>query len=347
VNSYTDSISRKMELKLLTIVFVVTFGQEDPVVRITDTASVRGIISYVPDNPRPAYNFLGIPYAAPPIGDNRFRVTQPFQMWTGERDATEYGSSCPQLNSFDYDEDCLFLNIWTPTLDPTANKAVMLYIHGGSMRSGSGMRNGTGFAVLQDVIKVAINYRLGVLGFWTTGDAQAPGNYGFLDQQFAIQWVRQHIAAFGGDPNRITIYGASAGGVSVSAQVLSPMNAGLVTRAISQSGVAIAANRVNPYFIETPKSDLIALSVGCVDTDPGLVVACMRLLDMETILRHEAGVWPEPVIDGTFMPDYPINLYNQGRFNKIPYILGFNRDEGWTFSGWTPPTRENIRTHVS
>ena len=193
--------------------------------------------------------FLGIPYAAPPVGPLRWKAPQPAKAWQGIRQATAFGPVCPQIAAWvkmPRSEDCLTLNVWAPVSKAGKPYPVMVYIHGGALANGHGSEWGPegGKSIVQKgVILVSINYRLGVLGFFAHPElaAESPdhaaGNQGFRDQIAALQWVKRNIAAFGGDPNRITIAGESAGGSSVAALTVSPLAKGLFQRAIAESGV--------------------------------------------------------------------------------------------------------------
>lgn len=199
------------------------------------------------------YAFLGIPYAAPPVGELRFAAPAPVEAWEGARDATQFGKRCAQLesttlqNAGSENEDCLYLNVWTPDLSPEKKKPVMVWIHGGGNVNGSASEplpflntglfySGRPLSETQDVVVVTFNYRLGALGFLHDDALELPGNQGLRDQQTVLAWVRDNIAAFGGDAERVTIFGESAGSFDVCLHVASPASRGLFHRAISQSG---------------------------------------------------------------------------------------------------------------
>ena len=194
--------------------------------------------------------YLGIPFARPPVGELRFRPPQPPVSWPGVREATQFSPRCiqnpltswylfPELESPKIlDEDCLYLNVYVPNgATEGADLAVMVWIHGGSLKHGSASQYyGEALAISGGVIVVTINYRLGVMGFFTTGSEDAPGNVGMLDQVMALRWVQDNIRVFGGDPEVVTIFGESAGAWSVGSHMISPLSRGLFKRAITQSG---------------------------------------------------------------------------------------------------------------
>ncbi|CAH1789747.1 unnamed protein product [Owenia fusiformis] len=318
-------------------------------VQLSRTATVKGSLSYLDWNPRPVFVFKGIPYGKPPLGELRFRPPRSFGLWKGRRDALKYGDRCHQKRDYKYmSEDCLFLNIHSPNLNPTNKLAVIVNIHGGGLTKGSGNRGATALCLMNNVLFVTMNYRLGPLGFFTTGDDNAPGNVGLLDQQMAIRWVKRYISKFGGDPNRITIMGDSGGGVSVSTQVLSPTNAGLFQRVISNSGVATAPGRVNTRHDEVNKSSKVAAAVGCSQLTKSASMRCLRNVDPGRLTSHGASVEPlYPYVDGTFLTDLPFNAYNTGKFNRIEYLLGFNRDEGVYFFNGLTPNKNNIKSLIT
>nr|XP_002730994.1 PREDICTED: carboxylesterase 3B-like [Saccoglossus kowalevskii] len=227
------------------LTFVAVGRARDPTVETT-SGLVRGRATEFShkdtDVRRTVHVFKGIPYAEPPVGDLRFAPPKPKTPWQGEYDAADYGASCPQITMEIVppeklqDEDCLFLNVFVPQ-PRTVKAAVMIWIHGGGFMIGSGshMYDATALVALNDVIVVTLNYRVGAFGFLSTGDDVLPGNNGLLDQIEALRWVQNNIAAFGGDPDCVTIFGESAGAMSAHLLVLSPLANGLFHRAIMQA----------------------------------------------------------------------------------------------------------------
>uniref|UniRef100_A0A4W4HCS0 Carboxylic ester hydrolase n=1 Tax=Electrophorus electricus TaxID=8005 RepID=A0A4W4HCS0_ELEEL len=228
-------------------------GNDGPVVQ-TKLGALKGASSTANGKHTVIYSYLGVPFAKPPVGPLRLAPPQPTEAWDGVRDATKQPYICLQdkqlyedmLEKFcmvmelpEVSEDCLYLNIYTPSKPGEfAKLPVMFWIHGGGLFLGSASSDGQVLAAYQNVVVVLIQYRLGLLGFFSTGDEHAPGNYGLLDQVAALQWVQENIHSFGGDPGSVTIFGESAGGVSVSLQILSPLSAGLYRYAIAESGTA-------------------------------------------------------------------------------------------------------------
>ena len=297
--------------------------------------------------------FRGIPFAAPPVGNLRWRPPQPAAAWApGTLDATVAPPSCPAIfpagtSGTQGNEDCLKLNIWTPDPPPASPAPVMVWIHTGAFQAASAngaAHNGQALAERTGAIVVAANYRVGPFGFMghpalTAEDPGYPssGNYGFLDQRAALAWVRDHIAAFGGDPHNVTIGGQSAGAHSVSLHVVSPGSARYFTRAIMQSGYA--STRWPMLAAAEALGTDFAATVGC--TDPALVLDCMRSKTRNQVLlafangqqqyAASARVAWGPVVDGLDIPDQPRTLYENGTFNRVPLIIGATRDEGWIY----------------
>src|SRR5262245_3827134 len=239
--------------------------------------------------------FLGIPYAAPPTGDLRWKRPKPAAPWApAVLTATVPPPTCAQLNNAtglpQGVEDCLKLNIWTPGPLPPSGAPVIVWFHGGSFVNASANfapQNGMNLAALSGAIVVAPNYRLGPFGYLRNAalatEDLAAGNFGLLDQRAALVWVRDHIVAFGGDPENVTIAGQSAGGNSVSLHLVSPGSAGLFHRAIMQSGSASVRWRTSADA-EAQGQDVTA-ALGCVNADPALVLSCLRLKTRDQILQ--------------------------------------------------------------
>ncbi|XP_033126553.1 cholinesterase 1-like [Anneissia japonica] len=289
--------------------------------------------------------FKGIPYAEPPIGNLRFRPPETVAPWPDVYNATYFRSDCPQIQSPSSSEDCLHLNVLVPVKNLT-DAPVMVWIHGGQYSFGSGSQDFYwGVPLLAasggDVILVTLNYRLGVFGFQTTGDDVSPGNYGLMDQSMALQWVRENIEAFGGDPEKVTIFGVSAGAGSVSAHLLASTKCDLFQRAILQSGSMFDSSAMIELNITraVKANKYVASMVGCETESSTNMVECMRNASMHDILKatlevekHLSGprrtVVFYPVVDKKFIPDYPEELIKSGEFKKVDLILGVNRDEG-------------------
>jgi para-nitrobenzyl esterase len=306
--------------------------------------------------------FRGIPYAAPPVGDLRWRPPQPPIHWTGVRPASQLGHNCVQHQPYgDIDpfaagisEDCLFLNVWTNSLDTRASRRpVLVWIHGGGFWAGFGgeeRHNGAPLAKKGAVV-VTLNYRLGPFGFLAHPAlaAESPhhtaGNYGLLDQIAALQWVRRNIARFGGDPSRVTIFGESAGGFSVGSLIASPLAKGLFQRAILESGTGIGAgvsSRDDARAVALRFAD--SLRVYGVGPD---AIAHLRALSPDTVLAASLHLGPPsapafyPVVDGWVLPHAVDSALASGAANLVPVIAGTNRDEGDEWMG--APTRTFAR----
>jgi para-nitrobenzyl esterase len=285
--------------------------------------------------------FLGIPYAAPPVRNLRWRPPEAHVPWKTVLQAGRPGPSCPQVfpgaQATTGTEDCLFLNIYAPDA-PRNGLPVMFWIHGGAFIFGSGTTyDGSTLARKHKFIVVTINYRLGALGFLALAqlDADSPdhvsGNYGLLDQQAALKWVRRNISAFGGNPNKVTIAGESAGGISICAQLASPAASGLFRGAINESGPCLPQPTI--ARAEERGGELVT-KLGC---DKAVNVAvCLRSKSADQVVSAMPGslqgplVWT-PVIDGHVMPKQAYEAFRDGSFNKVPVINGSNRDEGTLF----------------
>ncbi|XP_012868195.1 PREDICTED: acylcarnitine hydrolase-like [Dipodomys ordii] len=314
-------------------------------IRTTHTGQVRGSLIHVKDSNVGVHTFLGIPFAKPPVGPLRFAPPEHPEPWSGVRDATSYPAMCLQnadimnmlttvkliIPPISISEDCLYLNIYSPaSAQEGSNLPVMVWIHGGALVVGmASMNDGSRLAATENVVVVTIQYRLGVPGFFSTGDQHATGNWGFLDQVAALRWVQQNIAHFGGNPNCVTIFGESAGGMSVSSHVVSPMSQGLFHGAIMESGVALLPDLISSS--SEPVSSMVANLSACEQVDSEALVSCLRAKSEEEMLAITKTFKVIPaVVDGIFLPRHPMELLASADFHPVPSIIGVNTDEyGW------------------
>lgn len=294
--------------------------------------------------------YLGIPYAAPPVGELRWRPPQPYGHFPGFKyAATQFGNECTQPTGYGApaggSEDCLFLNVYVPQHKPGNGLQrplpVMVYIHGGALIDGDSSWFDPTPLVQRDVIVVTINYRLGYLGFFAQkaidAEGHLNGNYGLMDQQFALKWVQRNIAGFGGDPGQVTLFGQSAGAQSVYSQLASPLAAGLFKGAISESGAYVNFesyyNSVIPLtqgettgtagLVGVPSGEAIANAVGCTDQ----TADCLRAVPAADFMPLEPGLAIFPFVDGKVLPQTIAQAIESGHFNHVPVISGGNHDE--------------------
>jgi para-nitrobenzyl esterase len=321
-----------------------------PVVNTNFGPVVRTIYGPVKGTLTPGVaEFLGVRYAAPPTGNLRWTPPQPPTRWFLPMNATQFGNACPQVDSpfpaVPTAEDCLFLNVYVPIRNRTnlfKQFAVMVWIHGGSLYSGaSNYYDPTPLVKQGNVIVVSINYRLGFLGFLAHPALSAEtayggsGNYGLMDQQFAMSWVRRNIAAFGGNPRNVTVFGESA---SVLAHMASPTAAGLFNRAIAETGV----NNLGLTFNSRPSAEAIgtafANDVGCQTAD------CLRSMDLQNLLDQSEEFFPDeafvPDVDSNVLTQAPDIAFQSGQFNRVPVINGTNHDEYRYFVSVFEPLEE-------
>jgi para-nitrobenzyl esterase len=312
--------------------------------------------------------FLGIPYAAQPIGDLRWKAPQSPPGWSGIREATKYGSACPQapspwlpemlgIQKMVTNEACLYLNVWSPNLRGTAKLPVMVWIHGGGNVEGSAEWPPLGSTLAREgVVVVSLNYRLGVFGFFAYPAlaAESPhhvsGNYGHLDQVEALRWVKWNISRFGGDPNDVTVFGASSGALDICNLMASPIAAGLFQRAILQSGVCVDSVYPVTHKAEA-NGELLATDLGIQKGPRSL--AALRALSADQLLQTAAKddrIDLEPVVDGWFFPEQPATTFANGKQARIPVIVGSNNDEVSIFASplvggksYRPKTVEEYR----
>jgi para-nitrobenzyl esterase len=291
--------------------------------------------------------FKGIPYAAPPVGELRWKAPQPVHPWKGTRTTTEWGPRCVQSNRLGdldplnkrMDEDCLYLNIWTPAKSADEALPVIVWIHGGSNLNGAGSQpeyDGSNLAS-KGVIVVTINYRVDIFGFLAHPEltkesgTNSSGNYGLLDQIAALKWVQTNIRAFGGDPSRVTIFGESAGAFDVSLLMASPLAKDLFARAIGESGGAmtpIAAFGPKPLQVGEQDGLRFVQSLGATSVSELRAKSAKELLDaiVKNPITYGFGV-----VDGYVVPEHPASIYSQGKQNDVPLLVGWNADEGSYF----------------
>lgn len=346
----------ELRARLIAAFLVLTIGDtnfvksaDDNVVISTRYGSVQGVIRRFPSINKPikAVNkFLGIPYAAPPVGELRFRPPQPVAAWKpATYNASYFRSICIQPGDYNelfwpnfshpQSEDCLFLNVYAPHRNDIsgtgASYPVMVYIHGGGYEVGTPIVSPGDVIPLWGVVLVTIQYRLGPFGFVTTSDSVAPGNYGMLDQVAALKWIQENIKDFGGNSSSVTIFGESAGGSSVGLHVLSPRSKDLFHRAIAISGVELSpyATGLNTFAVKHTKS--LAEAVKCPVHESREIIKCLRSREAGKLLIDTAvNVW-RPVVDGDFLPDTPESLRKSGKFNRVTLMAGFTSQEGAYF----------------
>jgi para-nitrobenzyl esterase len=306
--------------------------------------------------------FKGIPFAAPPVGALRWKAPQPAARWSGVRKAAAFAPRCMQGRIFDDmifrdagpSEDCLYLNVWTPAASSKERLPVMVWIYGGGFVAGAASeprQDGENLAK-KGVVVVTLNYRLGLFGFFahpelaTESGHGSAGNYGLMDQVAALEWVRKNIAAFGGDPEKVTIFGESAGSISVSGLMASPLAQGLFQRAIGESGA---------FFGTTMQLKSLAQ----VEQEYGKFAEAVGARTLEELRKKPAdellqatlkpgGVRFVPCVDGAFLPDTAAAIYASGKQSHVPLLAGWNADEGSSKAIFKadPPTAANFATRA-
>jgi para-nitrobenzyl esterase len=346
------------------------------------TATVRqvktegGVVSGVPGRDPSISVYKGIPYAAPPVGKGRWAAPGPVVPWTGVRAGDTFGASCiqvmvedvmPVTKEFmafgDVSEDCLFLNVWTPAKSASEKRPVFVYLHGGGFTGGSGqvpVYDGEGLAK-KGLVAITINYRLGVLGFLAHPELSresghnASGNYGLRDQVAALAWVRRNIAAFGGDPNRVTVAGQSAGGMSVHALIGSPLANGLFQRAVVESGGSSLGGGMT--MGSRGLADAEAAGVKFAESKGAKSLAELRAMTWQKITEPVpapagtrgpagGGMRFSPIVDGYFSPLSNRDAVQQGKFNDVPILTGVNLGELAGMTPQPPPTAEVFRSQA-
>ena len=301
---------------------------------------------------RSVSKFLGVPFAAPPVGALRFRPPQPPKSWKPKVYlAKKHGNICVQPNylekfirsvtpNFTYSEDCLYLDIYSP--NTSLSLPVMVYIHGGGYAGGTAIVSPSDILALHGVVVVIIQYRLGPFGFLTTGDSEAPGNYGMLDQVEALKWVHENIKYFGGNPSKVTIFGHSAGGSSVGLHLLSPLTRDLFHQAIAESGVDLSSFAIQPKSYGLRFTRELSKRLNCGLSNHHAMVSCIRdksATDVQKAAESIEFVFTNylclaPVVDDHFLHDTPRNLREKGDFKQVPLIIGFTSNDGASFLGY-------------
>ncbi len=332
---------RKMMLAAITLLVSISFAAKADDLCSKPVTTRTGQVSGMDDKDSKTCAWLGIPYAAPPAGDNRWRAPQPAVPWSGVRETKAFGRRCMQsgglMESANSDpsggmsEDCLFLNIWRP--DKPGKFPVMFFIHGGAYVVGSGKDDPGGkLAEFGDVIVITLDYRLGAFGFLATPALREEdpdkmvGSYGSLDQVAAIKWVHDNIANFGGDPSNITIFGQSAGGWSVCTMLATPLAKGLFSKAIIESGGCESTETLDQGYAT---GAIIAKKVGCKVDD----LKCLRAVPAEKLVVSGPGDILKkgfiffPHEDGYLLTGTPLSMIRSGNFNKVPLMAGSNKEE--------------------
>ena len=347
---------------LLNLVFlfstkVVDSGRGDDLIVNTEKGRVRGIRYHLPKMGK-VDAFLGIPFAKPPLDHLRYKHPQPIEAWNSIYNATKLPNSCYQSPDDVFgefrgstmwnpntrvSEDCLYLNVWVPKTHPRLRRsAVMIWIYGGGFYSGTTTLNlydGKILAATNNIIVVSIAYRVGALGFLALGAPSAPGNAGMFDQLMGLEWVQQNIKHFGGDPNNVTIFGESAGSVSVSLHLLSPLSRSKFQRAIMASGTAnMPWATVTPDEAKRRSLELAYDYLHCPKSDDMEEIAdCLRKVPPQKLVEEQwvsRGIMQfpfVPVIDGTFLVEPPEMSLKRNSFKKCPILLGSNLNEGSFF----------------
>jgi len=302
--------------------------------------------------------FKGIPFAAPPVGDLRWRAPRPVEKWEGVRPAVEFAPAAVQGGNppSGKSEDCLYLNVWTPAKSAKERIPVLVWIHGGGFSFGATSEAGYDGKNLagKGVVLVSIAYRLGPLGFLahpelSSGSPEGvSGNYGLLDMIAALQWIRKNIAAFGGDPDKVTIFGESAGGIAVSMLCASPLTKGLFQGAISQSGGSFGPPRVTTFPGENLKllKDAEKAGLDYMKKAGAASIAGLRMMDADSLPSGWGIGSAWPIIDGRVIPDDQYRLYEAGEYNDTPILVGYNSDEGASFTRTKDPEEfiEGVRS---
>ncbi|KAM6937431.1 carboxylesterase 3 [Xenentodon cancila] len=353
-------------LPALTVKALPSRGSSDLVVLLKN-GPIRGQYATVKGTKKRVKQYLGVPFAQPPVGPLRLAAPQSAEPWEDERDCTRQPPMCIQdreklinvslamslnFSAPELSEDCLYLNVYTPADARQGDKLpVMVWIHGGGLTIGAASQyDGSSLAAYENIVMVIIQYRLGILGFLSTGDEHARGNWGLLDQLAALWWVQENIEAFGGDPQTVTAAGESAGGISASILTLSPKAKGLFQRAIFQSGVATLGTYTSEHPMTNAK--IVANITGCCDCSTEELVRCIKGKSVEELVdaTKKLNIFLGAVVDGDFLHGTAEVVLKRKEVLMVPVMLGItNHEFGWILPqsfgppGWeTGMTRESV-----
>ncbi|XP_042861580.1 putative inactive carboxylesterase 4 [Penaeus japonicus] len=351
------------KLTLLLAIATAVRGSGAPVVRVT-----QGLVSGVEEETtkgRSFHSYYGIPFAEPPLGDLRLKDPVASEAWAGVRAGSEQPQPCLQIpllpsvmgirvtaDQLTGSEDCLYLNVFTPAgREPDAALPVMVWIHGGGYFSGAAVEFQPHVLLNHDIVLVVLQYRLGVLGFLSTEDEVVPGNFGLKDQVMALRWVQDNIRSFGGDADRVTLFGESAGAASVQLLTVSPKSAGLFKRAIMQSGSALAPWAIGKHHLEA--AERTGKTLGCpITSGSNALLRCLQSVDVGrlAVLIQDFSEWflfpmrMFPRVDGDFIPDDPEVLLREGKYADVDVISGTTADEGAFFINGFEANQDMLRS---
>jgi para-nitrobenzyl esterase len=343
-------------LKTLLAAVLLSVSVQTMAVAAERVKTANGTIEGVTE-PSGIHVYRGIPFAAPPVGDLRWKPPQAVKNWEGVRTATQFGARCVQgsifgdmnFRSTGMSEDCLYLNVWTPVKSPSERLPVLVYFFGGGFVAGDGSEpryDGESMA-RKGIVSLTVNYRLGVFGFMAHPELsresahRASGNYALLDQHAALQWVQKNIAAFGGDPARVSIAGESAGSIAVSAQMVSPLSRGLIAGAIGESGGMIAPT-LPPVPLARGEAEGAKFASGLGAASLAALRAMPTAQIQEAFAKLPFGRFAS-TIDGYFLPKQPAEILAAGEQARVPLLVGWNTEENPARSvlGANEPTPEN------
>src|ERR1700693_1220949 len=356
------TMMKKLAMRVIAAVAVVLFGVGSLGAQV-QVRTGRGLVVGTKSADGKIGICKGMPFAAPPVGELRWKEPQPVTPWRGVRKATEFGARCMQARIFEDmvfrdagpSEDCLYLNVWTPGISAKTKRPVMVWIYGGGFQAGatSEAREDGEHLAHKGVVVVSMNYRLGIFGFFShpalTAESahHASGNYGLMDQVAALKWVHENIAAFGGEPNNVTSVGEWAGALAVSAVVASPLSKGLIHAAIGESGAFFGKTlRAKPLAESERRDAVFAESLGLKSLGQLRAVSAEKLLDASRSGNDNNRFRPN--IDGYFVPASPSEIFGKGEQAHVPLTAGWNRDEGsyQQFFGTEQVSKENYLAKI-